>query len=172
MLWIGNNLIRVARGQISILRSTLKSSHNPLCIADSRLQPGTSLDFDKFGDPVVALTPDTGGTEPSVGFMGLDRAIWRVEDRWDELSFELKAFLSAISQSPTLLRTHRLCFNSQKAMPELPSFPDAIVESPSFAITNTPFPSFFLQAFRIPIAATTNSHRQDKHNEYNPPPRI
>ena len=40
-----------------------------LSFADLRLQPGTSLGFDKFGDPVVALTPDTSGTEPSVGFM-------------------------------------------------------------------------------------------------------
>ena len=62
-------------------------------------------------------------------FHELDRAIWRAEDSWDELNFELKAFLSAISQSLTLLRTHRLCFNSQKAMPELPPFPDEIVES-------------------------------------------
>jgi hypothetical protein len=55
-------------------------------------------------------------------FHELDRAIWRAEDSWDEPDFELKAFLSAISQSLTLLRTHRLCFNSQKAMPELRPF--------------------------------------------------
>jgi hypothetical protein len=29
----------------------------------------TSPDFDQFGDPVVALTPDTSGTEPSVDFI-------------------------------------------------------------------------------------------------------
>src|ERR1700722_14684842 len=51
------------------LRGALKASHNPLYIADLRLQPGTSLDFDKFGGPVVALTPDTSSTEPSIDFI-------------------------------------------------------------------------------------------------------
>ena len=66
-------------------------------IADLKLQPATSLDFDKFGDPVVALTPDTSRRGAKCRFRELDRAIWRAEDSWDELNLELKASLSTIS---------------------------------------------------------------------------